>query len=135
METKKCFVCETIKPIDEFYVHKMMADGHLNKCKDCTKNYVKARYDELSEDESYMENERKRGREKYSRLKYKDKYADHRIKFKFRRSAIFKNINRNIGVISGYECHHWNYNVGFEYDVIILSRKDHKRAHKNMGVS
>lgn len=36
---KKCFVCGQVKPLDEFYVHKRMGDGHLNKCKECCKHY------------------------------------------------------------------------------------------------
>jgi hypothetical protein len=34
---KQCFKCGKIKLLDLFYVHKQMGDGHLNKCKDCTK--------------------------------------------------------------------------------------------------
>lgn len=38
MGVKKCFKCLTEKELGQFYKHSEMADGHLNKCKDCTKS-------------------------------------------------------------------------------------------------
>lgn len=124
MNTKICFKCGTEKPSTEFYPHPMMGDGRLNKCKECTKIDVKKKYDENINDLSYIEKERERCREKYRRLKYKDKYP----------RAHSENANtsrhlKNKGLLPlGHESHHWNYNL--QFDVFILSRRAHKLVHK-----
>lgn len=43
MTTKRCITCSCEKPLEGFYVHPQMADGHLNKCIECVKAYQRER--------------------------------------------------------------------------------------------
>lgn len=75
---KTCFKCGESRPIDEFYKHGMMADGHLNKCKECTKRDV--RETRRSNPEHYRTYDRNRGSRQapgYGRL-YRERYPEKR---------------------------------------------------------
>ena len=65
---KPCIICAERKPLDEFYTHPQMADGHLNKCKVCCRIYTIKRELKLkSTDLSWYEGELSRHRAKQAK--------------------------------------------------------------------
>lgn len=66
MREKACFKCGDVQPLDAFYRHPNMADGHLNKCKMCARrdvqdNYAKRRAQYQSYDKSRYKHRYQRG--------------------------------------------------------------------------
>jgi len=137
---KKCFKCGLEKELSEFYPHKQMGDGHLNKCKECTKLDEKNRVKLLRKNPEYIESERKRGRDKYYRLNYVThkqlpelkKIIMSNYKTKFPEKTLSKNRCSNIKASEGFEKHHWSYRIEDAKDVIFISVKDHNTAHRFM---
>lgn len=71
---KACFKCNEVKPLSEYYVHKQMGDGHLGKCKDCTKRDVAKRVAEKTKDHEWVTKELERSRIKARRYRAEGKH-------------------------------------------------------------
>ena len=122
---KTCRQCLTWKPLEEFYLHPKMADGHLNKCKECVKARV-GQHRELNL-ERIRAYDRSRGRRRsLSPYPQKQRSASNKVG-KAIRSGRMK---RQPCVICGNvktEGHHQDYDK--PYDVVWLCVEHHRRLH------
>ena len=62
MKSKQCFKCKQVQPISNYYRHPMMGDGHLNKCKECTKADSVSNYTKNRSSKNWLQKERARCR-------------------------------------------------------------------------
>lgn len=135
---KQCFKCGRILDIGEFYQHKQMKDGHLNKCIQCAKRDATERLRQCPEKVKEYENvrskteKRKALRKKYTEL-YKQRHPDRAaICLKVRRAIKSGKIIRpSCCSVCGKEgktvAHHYDYNKPL--DVIFVCQSCHKRIH------
>lgn len=131
-----CIKCGASKEESEYYVN----NGIINvRCKECCKRDAKERIAIKKLDPYWVEQEKTRGRLKYHRLGYREtsqpapgkkkeyisKYKD-RFPEKERARTMASSIER----VRGKTVHHWSYNDEHLKDVIQLTFKDHKKAHR-----
>ena len=141
MKEKICFRCNVKKQLNEFYVHKQMSDGHLNKCKTCTKDDTKKRHEKLILSPEWHNQEKERHRLKYYRLGYQSKHkptkelkslAMNKYLQKYPEKQKAAMATRKIEKTEGYHLHHWSYNEEHHKDVIELETKDHYLLHRHI---
>lgn len=148
--TKKCFKCKEIKLLSEFYKHKQMKDGHLNKCKECAKIDIRKNY--FKNHDYYVDYDKKRSQLPHrveARIKYasenkekvyqaKKRWDEKNKHKKAAHSKVQKAIIKGI-IIKPDECqkcktisnkiegHHRDYSKPL--DVIWLCKKCHTAEH------
>lgn len=136
MDSKQCFRCGAVKPLGEFYKHKGMADGHLNKCKECAKKDVREnRKDKV---EYYRDYDRKRGsRQSYDYIKeYREKYpkkyrATNMVNNAIRSGNLHKEPCEVCGTTEKVHAHHDDYDKPL--NVRWLCAAHHSQWHKENG--
>jgi len=140
VRSKECFKCNAVKPLKDFYKHPKMADGHLNKCKDCAKDDSnKHREANLEKIRAY---DRRRGKLAHRIAKNTEVNRAWRAEDKRRQKAhyaVSKAIrNGRLHVLPCIRCgeikilaHHEDYDKPL--DVMWLCQPCHKQRHKELN--
>jgi ribosomal protein S27AE len=134
---KVCIKCGLVKPLTEFYAHKHMADGYLNKCKMCFKvdvriNYRKNRdhYQEYEKSRRLSAKRKARAVEncKSFRMLNPEKAYAHNVVNEAKRYGKLKKMPCEICGSKNVVAHHDDY--AKPLDVIWLCHRHHSWIHQ-----
>jgi hypothetical protein len=139
---KQCFKCGETKPLAAFYTHSRMADGHLNKCKECTKRDVGVHYQATRPEQALYERkraqtpDRKQQQSKHQRqgrTKHRNRYlARAAVGNAVKDGRIKKQPCETCGTIEGVEAHHDDYSKPL--DVRWLCFAHHCQTHGRQAI-
>ena len=139
IRSKRCFKCNTLKPLEDFYKHPKMADGHLNKCKQCAKHDSNSRREEKLDE--IREYDRQRSKNK-DRMRASQEVTKIWREADRRRSAAHSAVARAIksGLLVRQPCqecgepksvaHHEDYDR--KLDVMWLCQPCHVQRHQRL---
>jgi hypothetical protein len=136
MKEKECFKCGETKPLSQFYAHSRMADGHLNKCKECTKKDVAKNYrDNIEYYREYEKERSQRPERKAKQLEYqRERRENNPLKYKARnkvsnalRDGRIKRKPCEICGCEDAEAHHDDYSKPLQ--VRWLCFEHHRKEH------
>lgn len=151
---KVCKKCGIEKPIEDFYVHKEMSDGHLSFCKDCVRDRVhKHRLENLERIRKYDRNRpnaKERMKKEYTTIQNdKERYKKHLEQKKkwnkenrhknYAHNKVKKAINKGLLIKSDIcqicgktnceiQGHHYDYSKPL--DVIWVCTECHGKLHR-----
>lgn len=149
LPSKRCFKCGETKPLSEFYKHPEMADGHLNKCKECNKKDVRENtdkrrdyYNAYDRVRSQSEHRRKQQRARTAQPEVKAKNAEYKRAYEYspHQKAACVAVSKAVkdGTLVKLPCwvcgcekvegHHPDYDAPL--DVIWLCKKHHMEIHR-----
>lgn len=150
MQEKTCFKCGEVKPICDFYRHPMMADGHLNKCKECSKKDTAKHQASKMLDPEWKEKELDRHRKKSAKyrllgiasqdksetrkkwcLANKHKKKAHNLVSRAIKNGLLRRRSCEVCGSKNSQAHHDDYN--FPLDVIWLCPKHHGERHVELN--
>ena len=130
---KKCFKCKIDKELVDFYPHKQMKDGYLNKCRDCARRDSAAQLEINKLNPVWVEKEKERVRLKQLRLAGS------------KRTKIYNQVRDalNQGLIKEQPCavcgevktegHHEDYDKPL--DLVWLCKRHHSDRHLHLRMA
>jgi hypothetical protein len=123
---KECRQCHALLPINKFYKHPQMGDGHLNKCITCVVKRVTRHRDLNLERIRAYDRERAKSRPRFKMPRYK-KNAEQQARRKLKPEPCYLCGEKKV------HAHHPDYSKPLE--VFWLCQRCHTKIHRILAVS